>query len=80
MYIWLNELENAQVLPEVPSPGALFQTKAKYKKLKEQTDRKERTVEEINNKGILLFWDHSWSVEYFVNNLSDDRCYVDRYF
>lgn len=49
---WIQELEVAQNLPEVATPGALFQTKAKYKKFKEQTDRRVKTVEEIMRDGI----------------------------
>lgn len=48
---WIQELEVAQNLPEVATPGALFQTKARYKKLKEQTDRRVKTVEEIMRDG-----------------------------
>lgn len=54
---WIQELEVAQNLPEVATPGALFQTKAKYKKLKEQTDRRVKTAEEImrDSKQFLVF-------------------------
>ena len=52
---WMQELEVARNFPEVATPGALFQTKAKYKKLKEQMDRRVKTVEEIMRDGNCIF-------------------------
>lgn len=48
---WLSEVESAQNISQVASPGALFQTKAKYKNLKDQIDVKSKTIEEIQANG-----------------------------
>lgn len=48
---WLSELESAQNVPQVASAGALFQTKAKYRNLKEQIEQKSKTIEEIQTNG-----------------------------
>lgn len=53
--IWMNELDTVQCLPKLPSPGALFQTKAKYKKLKEQSDRISKIIEDIKKDGRKIY-------------------------
>lgn len=53
---WLNEMEDTQNLPQLPSPGSLFQTKAKFKKLKEQVDRQLIVFTEIKTDGKELVY------------------------
>ncbi|XP_065223372.1 dystrophin, isoforms A/C/F/G/H-like isoform X12 [Planococcus citri] len=51
---WLADIQLAQNVPKVCSPAALFQTKAKYKALIEQIERKCKIIATIKSDGNLL--------------------------